>query len=197
MGGWQLSHGGGQAQTEARMQAVPRMSAVGRRVSWPVSSPACRARQQCLLTAWGGGGRVRGAPGGPKSWQARPFSTCGPRADDTRETAPSGSLSPPPWGGFWQGSVRGPHCPACPPPPVGVTLSPAPAASVWGCVVRQGKHHGPLGPGEPTRGPAGQQEASGPEGRVQVTRLQTQQGVRGPRARRGSLLPPCRQWRED
>lgn len=63
-GGWRLSHGGGgQAQTEAWTQAVSGVSAVGRRVSWPVSSPGCRARQQCLLTAPGGRGACEGRPG--------------------------------------------------------------------------------------------------------------------------------------
>lgn len=60
---------------------------------------------------------MRGAPGGPKSWPARPFSTCGCRADDTWETAPSVSLRPPPWGGFWQGSgapSSGGNLVACP-----------------------------------------------------------------------------------
>lgn len=43
--------------------AVSGVSAVGRRVSWPVSSPGCRARQQCLLTAPGGRGACEGRPG--------------------------------------------------------------------------------------------------------------------------------------
>lgn len=63
-----------------------------------VSSSACRARQQCPLTARGrGAGRVRAALGGPQSWPARPFSTFErPRLGEGSGKGRSGAPTVPP-----------------------------------------------------------------------------------------------------
>lgn len=75
---------------QAQMRAVPGVSAVGRRLSWSVSSSACRARQQCPLTAWGARG-VRGPPQeGLSPGQAAPSPRVHARQTTPRRPPPVG-----------------------------------------------------------------------------------------------------------
>ena len=151
-----------------------------------------------------------GHPRGPQSLPGRPFPTCACQAGDTRETAPSGWLSPPPWGGFWQGSVRGPHCPTCPPLQWGLTcrLSPRPLYAGGGQSGETPRAAGPRGATAGVRDtPSHPGDQPGHDKRVdlgaeyRVTRLQSRQGLGGapwsPVLCRGSLPPPCRPWWED
>lgn len=66
------------------------VSAVGRWLSWSVSSSACRARQQCPLTAWGARG-VRGPPQeGLSPGQAAPSPRVHARQTTPRRPPPVG-----------------------------------------------------------------------------------------------------------
>lgn len=172
---------------QARMRAVPG------ECCGPVAQLVCfllRLQSQAAVPAHslGGAGCARATPGGPQSRPGRPFPTCARQADDTQETAPSGSLSPPPWGGFWQGSVRGLHCPACPPLQWGLTcrLPPRPLYAGGGHSGETPRAAGPRGATARVRdAPSHPGDQPGHDKRVDlgaeygVTRLQTRQGVGG------------------
>lgn len=169
---WAAGGSAGAGVCQARMRAVPGVSAVGRRLSWSVSSSACRARQQCPLTAWGARG-VRGPPQGA-SVPARPPlpHVCTPGRRHPGD-CPQRVAEPPTLGRVLARVGQGPALSHLPAPPVGVNVSPVPAASVCGgWSVRgnttgrwaQGSHSRSQRHSQPPRGPAGPRQASGPGG---------------------------------